>query len=258
MGVGWDPFFVMWCVLIKDGRLGHCVCDVLWKGGFRVNGGTARRIVFWIKGVPLSLSLDGTCCKNAKSSCRNTEVLLQKSKQPDSVQLLTLTWAVVLTVVMVFLPGQWQPHTWWGFVVLFVKKGTHSHLLLLHCSHLCSEEITSIFLDWRLFVRFQNNMSFNISHSLSLPFIYHTSENNFLPFIKTFIWWNHLNSHLSLLNVIPRNEAATNTYSTCYLPSIKALCIPTRFCPDDLVRIISNSMLGLFAVPLPNFFKASS
>ena len=81
MGVGWDPFFVMWCVLIKDGRLGHCVCDVLWKGGFRVNGGTARRIVFWIKGVPLSLSLDGTCCKNAKSSCRNTEVLLNSVVQ---------------------------------------------------------------------------------------------------------------------------------------------------------------------------------
>ena len=35
--------------------------------------------VFWIEGVPLSLSVDWTCCKSAKWICRNTEVLLQTS-----------------------------------------------------------------------------------------------------------------------------------------------------------------------------------
>ena len=45
------------------------------------------RHVFWIKGDQLNLSVDGTCCRNAKKyvakmlkcCCRNSEVLLQKS-----------------------------------------------------------------------------------------------------------------------------------------------------------------------------------
>ena len=61
--VGWDPVFVTWC-LLPQRRLVGAPC--WWRHVFFIKGGQWTTSRFLTKEVLLSLSVDGTCCRNPK------------------------------------------------------------------------------------------------------------------------------------------------------------------------------------------------